>query len=91
MMLAFFAAITTVNAQDFPKVDKSPTDIAHYPTNAAKRAVRGFDPIPVAAITSARGPFDIPTSSTSNKPSREYLEVWNKYLPTILNHVYFSS
>ncbi|WP_420571486.1 DUF2911 domain-containing protein [Kordia sp.] len=38
MMLAFFAAVSTVNAQDFPKVDKSPTDIAHYPTNAPKRA-----------------------------------------------------
>jgi hypothetical protein len=38
MMLAFFAAVSTVNAQDFPKADKSPTDIAHYPTIAAKRA-----------------------------------------------------
>ena len=38
MMLAFFAAVSVVNAQEFPKADKSPTDIAHYPTNAAKRA-----------------------------------------------------
>lgn len=43
MMLAFFAAVTTVNAQDFPKADKSPTDIAHYPTNAAKRAFAKSD------------------------------------------------
>lgn len=38
MMLAFFAAVSTVNAQKFSKLGKSPTDIAHYPTNAAKRA-----------------------------------------------------
>ncbi|MBC8754328.1 DUF2911 domain-containing protein [Kordia sp. YSTF-M3] len=43
MMLAFFAAVSTVNAQDFPKADKSPTDIAHYPTNAAKRAFAKTD------------------------------------------------
>ncbi|WP_046755886.1 DUF2911 domain-containing protein [Kordia jejudonensis] len=43
MMLAFFAAVSTVNAQDFPKVDKSPTDIAHYPSNAAKRAFAKTD------------------------------------------------
>ncbi len=43
MMLAFFAVVSTVNAQDFPKVDKSPTDIAHYPTNAAKRAFAKSD------------------------------------------------
>ena len=36
------------------------------PKNTSKRIVRGFDPIPAAAKTSARGPFDIPTSSTSN-------------------------
>ncbi|WP_298507584.1 DUF2911 domain-containing protein [uncultured Kordia sp.] len=38
MLLAFFAAVSTVNAQKFSKLGKSPTDIAHYPTNAAKRA-----------------------------------------------------
>ncbi|AXG69244.1 hypothetical protein KORDIASMS9_01464 [Kordia sp. SMS9] len=38
MMLAFFAAVSVTYAQKFPKADKSPTDIAHYPTNAAKRA-----------------------------------------------------
>lgn len=43
MMLAFFAAVSSVSAQDFPNTDKSPTDIAHYPTNAAKRAFAKSD------------------------------------------------
>lgn len=43
MMLAFFVAVSTLNAQEFPKADKSPTDIAHYPTNAAKRAFAKTD------------------------------------------------
>lgn len=43
MLLAFFAAVSTVNAQDFPKADKSPADIAHYPTNAPKRAFAKTD------------------------------------------------
>jgi hypothetical protein len=43
MLFAFFAAVSTVNAQDFSKPGKSPTDIAHYPTNAAKRAFAKTD------------------------------------------------
>lgn len=42
-MIAILATVSTVKAQDFSKPDKSPVDIAHFPTNAAKRSFSKTD------------------------------------------------
>ena len=36
-LLAITVLTITANAQDFPKVDKSPLDLAYFPTDAVKR------------------------------------------------------
>jgi len=70
LVLVMVNAAISINAQDFPKMDKSPLDFAYYPTDAVKRGFKKTDEEKIAGTPKMRVIY--------SRPQKKEREVFGK-------------